>query len=310
MVKWRSWLSGIPQFEIHTDHQGLQYFQTKQRLNARQARWQQDLAEFDFIIKYKPGSTMHRADALTRKSGNAKEGLEQQFFKDGILAMEAGSNMWLPQALAFELDDAELNPRTAHILALELDFELDKLRQDDIEDGHNNHGDLDAHDELSELDELDGLDVSLWQRDDEGLLIPPEMDANDDGVCPKLEVLRMCYDSGIAGHWGRHRTQELVSRYFWWQGWQEDVATYVAGCQRCQLAKSDRHSKATKLLPMPTGVRPWEEISMDFVGELPESEGFNVILVITDRFTKMRCYIPARDTWTAEDVANVYITEV
>ena len=38
LTKWRSWLSGLPQFVIHTDHQGLQYFQTKQKLNARQAR--------------------------------------------------------------------------------------------------------------------------------------------------------------------------------------------------------------------------------------------------------------------------------
>jgi len=33
---------------------------------------------------------------------------------------------------------------------------------------------------------------------------------------------------------------------------------------------------------MPTGERPLEEIAMAFVGELPESEGFNAILVITD----------------------------
>ena len=84
----------------------------------------------------------------------------------------------------------------------------------------------------------------------------------------------------------------------------------MAGCQRCQLAKADRHSRAKKLLPMPTGVRPWEEIAMDFVGELPESDGWNAILVITDRFTKMQRYIPAKTTWTAEDIANVYITDV
>ena len=49
---------------------------------------------------------------------------------------------------------------------------------------------------------------------------------------------------------------------------------------------------------------------MDFVGELPESDGWNAILVITDRFTKMQRYIPAKTTWTAEDIANVYITDV
>ena len=76
------------------------------------------------------------------------------------------------------------------------------------------------------------------------------------------------------------------------------------------MAKADRHSKATQLLPMPTGVQPWEEISMDFVGDLPKSEGFNMILVITNRFMKMQRYIPARNTWSTEDVTNVYITDV
>ena len=61
---------------------------------------------------------------------------------------------------------------------------------------------------------------------------------------------------------------------------------------------------------MPTGVRQWEQIAMDFVGELPESDGWNVILVITDRFTKMQRYIPAKTTCIAEDIANVYIMDV
>ena len=61
---------------------------------------------------------------------------------------------------------------------------------------------------------------------------------------------------------------------------------------------------------MPTGVGPWEEIAMDFVGELPESDGWNAILVITDRFTKMQRYIPAKTTCIAEDIANEYITDV
>ena len=148
-----------------------------------------------------------------------------------------------------------------------------------------------------------GVDISSWERQEEGLLIP----LNE---ASKLEVLQTCHDSGIAGHWGRHRTQELVSRNFWWDKCQEDITTYMAGCQRCQLAKADRHSKAKKLLPMPTEVRPWEEIAMDFMGELPESDGWNAILVITDRFTKMQRYIPAKTTWTAEDIANVYITDV
>ena len=56
----------------------------------------------------------------------------------------------------------------------------------------------------------------------------------------------------------------------------------MAGCVKCQKSKVDRHSRQTKLVLRPTGERPFEEMAMDFVRELPESEGFNAILVVTD----------------------------
>ena len=61
---------------------------------------------------------------------------------------------------------------------------------------------------------------------------------------------------------------------------------------------------------MPTGEHPFEEIAMNFVGELPESEAFNAILVVTDRYTKVQHYIPAKTTWTAEDIADSYINDI
>ena len=84
----------------------------------------------------------------------------------------------------------------------------------------------------------------------------------------------------------------------------------MAGCVKCQKSKSDRHSRQTKLVPMPTGKCPFEEIAMDFVGELSESEGFNAILVVMDRFTKVQHYIPAKTPWTAADVADSYIYDI
>ena len=88
------------------------------------------------------------------------------------------------------------------------------------------------------------------------------------------------------------------------------MGNYVAGCINCQKSKADSHSRQTKLVPMPTGVRPFEEIAMDFVGELSESEGFNAILVVRDRFTKVQHYLPAQTTCTVADVANAYINEI
>ena len=84
----------------------------------------------------------------------------------------------------------------------------------------------------------------------------------------------------------------------------------MAGCVKCQKSKADKHSRQTKLVPMLTGERPFNEIEMDFVGELPESEGFNAILVVTDRFTKVQHYIPAKTTRTAENIANSYVNNI
>ena len=95
-----------------------------------------------------------------------------------------------------------------------------------------------------------------------------------------------------------------------WDKWLEDMARYVAGYVKCQKSKADRYSRQTKLVPMPTGEWPFEEIEKDFVGELPESEGFNEILVVTDLFTKVQYYILVKTTWTAEDIANSDINDI
>ena len=50
-----------------------------------------------------------------------------------------------------------------------------------------------------------------------------------------------------------------------------------------------------KLFPIPNG--PWEEISIDFMTGLPQSLGlnsqsYNAILIMVDRFIKMANFIP------------------
>ena len=51
-----------------TDHRALEYFMTKQKLNARQVRWAEYLSRFNFKIMYRPGCENRAADALSRRS--------------------------------------------------------------------------------------------------------------------------------------------------------------------------------------------------------------------------------------------------
>ena len=45
---------------------------------------------------------------------------------------------------------------------------------------------------------------------------------------------------------------------------------------------------------------------MDFIVRLPESYGFNSILVVVDRLSKMAHYIPTTEEVTSEQVARLF----
>lgn len=51
---------------ILTDHKNLEHFTTTKKLNRRQARWNEFLADFNFKIVFRPGKQNGKPDALTR----------------------------------------------------------------------------------------------------------------------------------------------------------------------------------------------------------------------------------------------------
>lgn len=65
---WKHHLQGHPlKFKVITDHASLRYLPTQPSLSRRQARWMEELAEFNFDIEYQPGKTNVVADALSRR---------------------------------------------------------------------------------------------------------------------------------------------------------------------------------------------------------------------------------------------------
>ena len=52
--------------------------------------------------------------------------------------------------------------------------------------------------------------------------------------------------------------------------------------------------------------KPWEHISIDLIGPLPESQGYNAVLVIVDRFSKMIILIATNTELTAVGTACIY----
>jgi transposase InsO family protein len=64
------------------------------------------------------------------------------------------------------------------------------------------------------------------------------------------------------------------------------------------------------LRPLPVADSPWTQLSADFVVDLPPSNGYNAILVVVDRFTKMATFIPTTTKCTAEEFATLFFKNV
>jgi transposase InsO family protein len=130
----------------------------------------------------------------------------------------------------------------------------------------------------------------------------------------RAEWIREVHDAPTGGHFGYTRTLEKVKRRHQWEGMSRDVQEYVKGCLYCQKAKATRHAPYGPLIPLEVPDGPWEDITMDFITDLPQSEmngqTYDTILVVVDKFTKMVHYVPTHKDLTAKGLGELLHREV
>ena len=115
------------------------------------------------------------------------------------------------------------------------------------------------------------------------------------------------HDSKVAGHFGQEKTIELVRRNFWWPGMDTDIAEYIQACPDCQRDKSRRHRRYGLLSPLELPYAPWQSIAMDFITELPRSNGCTELWVVINRISEMADFIPLEeDKKTSEDLGRIF----
>jgi len=119
-------------------------------------------------------------------------------------------------------------------------------------------------------------DEVLWNKG--RLWVPNSVDL-------RKMILQEEHDSKVAGHMGQKKTIELVQRTFFWHQMDHWIEDYVRSCPDCQKNKAAGHAHYGLLPPLELAYRPWDEISMDFIVDLPVSNGCSSIWVVVDRFT-------------------------
>jgi len=127
----------------------------------------------------------------------------------------------------------------------------------------------------------------------------------------KTLILESEHDTKIANHMGQDKTIELIRHNFWWLKMNERIIDFVRSCPECQKNKAARHQRYGLSSPLELPYAPWQSIAMDFITELPLSEGCDQLWIVIDRFTKMTHFLPLKvEKKTVADLVVIFAQKV
>ena len=61
------------------------------------------------------------------------------------------------------------------------------------------------------------------------------------------------------------------------------------------------------LEPIPIEECLWESVTMDFIIRLPKSEGYGLIILVVDKFSKYATFIMAPKDYTVEEMTRLFL---
>jgi RNase H-like domain found in reverse transcriptase/Integrase zinc binding domain len=296
---WWHYLEGtkVP-IDVVMDHKNLEYFCTTQILSRRQARWSTFLSRFNMVIRFCPGCLRTKPNALTRRPDLYPKGEGKPYgtvnpqnchpvFSSTQLSASLRATAMLPVALCsiITMDIEELQK---DILAA---YDTDPAVQSFHADSDNSKYSCWSVDDVR------------FVRIDQQILVPGSRDL-------QLHVLQSFHDHPVSGHFGVNKILSVIWQEYTWPNIWEFVADYVKSCTTCARSKAKQHKPYGLLCQLPVLLCPWESISMDFIEQLPDFEGFTTILVVVDRFTKQALFILTHDTITSTQLAELFIIHV
>ena len=288
--EWRHYLEGAEhKVDVVSDHKNLLYFSEARRLTRRQARWSLFLSRFDFAIRHRPGSLGGKPDALSRRADLQPDGEDN-----------AGRVLLTPEmfyAKAMQRGMLQVHGDQDLLQRIRDSDSYDEDLVDAIEAARV-HGPNPLKKDLADWDVEDGL--ILFQ----GKVYVPK----DNAI--RRDIVKIYHDSLPAGHPGRWKTYELVSRNYWWPGMSSFVEKYVSGCDTCSRTKNSTRKPVGPLKPNEAPRGPWQSITCDFITQLPKSGEFDAIFVVVDRLTKQAHFIPTTSNVNAADTAEMFVQHI
>ena len=269
-----------------TDHYNLYTFSTKALLSRHQACWAPELVQYNFKIMFRPGTQNGKADTLTRRSGDhLEDGDGQARPTQPLIPPEKFLNLQL-LVLSVKHDQDIWEALTTDTLAQEV-FQF-------LKDGTKRHpvvslGECTISDNLLLINKL--------------VYIPNKPELH-------LRILKSCYNHSAAGHPSCAATYELVCRNYWWLKMYQTVAQFIWNCNTCTCIKPACHAPYGLLKTLEVPVWQWSSVSLDLITGLPMSNGFNALLIVVDRLSKVPYYIKTTADVNSKQVAQLFFDNI
>ena len=291
---------------ILTDHKNLQYFMSKRSLSERQIRWKSVLDNLPGLkLKYRPGTQATRPDALSRLEQDAPQDTDDPRLKHRELKLI--NNNWiavteLPSVnQPIEINDSppfeDDNLNKLWNEGQQVDGQFRDIKKALFENQRCFPVSVSAKISIAECT-IDENNKVRWR---DRLLIP-------DYEPLQTALIHRAHDSPVTGHPGREITLSILSRDFYWPRMSTMVRRFVRNCDICGRTHVWRDKKRGFLKPLPIPDRYHQELSIDFMTDLPTSNNKqpSYLMVITDRLSK-EIILEAMTTMSAEACAKRFL---
>jgi transposase InsO family protein len=306
---WRCYLEGSPfPVKVLSDHQGLKWLNTKAELSGRQARWVESLSDIEYDVSYIPGPQNAAADALSRRVDLEEK--EVPGMQRPPTSSQSPSADDPTARLRLHLTAVSGTRTVSHCEQRTTTLWESMAEAVTLKDELRKAAEADPwyRAKMRETSPTDGLrreDGLLWTKDTPSrFYVPADREL-------QAKLLYEAHDAPTGGHLGERKTLHKMQRSCYWPGMRKDVEDYVRGCVVCAAVKPSQQMPAGLLQPLPIPHRPWDVISIDFVGPFPTTKDYyNFVLVVIDKFSKMGHFIPTTTTVTAEKTARLLINHV
>lgn len=302
---FETWTAELGSVEASTlilsDHKNLEHFTTTKKLNRRQARWSEMLADFDFKIVFRPGKQGAKPDALTRISSDKPldDNDERKKHQHQILLK--------PQQILRHLEikhQMTLSPLEEQFIQ-DLPIDNWEILCNEDEFCQEIRTALATPDTSRKDIQLSSCSLTDYSFTYHGREYVP--------LTCQEGILKQLHETPMYGHRGAAALHAMLSRRFWWPNCHKDCVKYARGCESCQRNNPSVQKPYGLLQPLPAPKASFRHLTLDFVGPLPVCKirdyNYRFILQVVDRLTK-RVWIIAVERPTARETAEAFLNNV